>query len=113
MVENFRKVDTMLNTTIKPAQMWTTFQQPIIASSVPNSYLLLLSAMDNGWHIGKVELVPSWDQHGLVYLVTLHLYTSDHSQQLILPKNPFVDSILDDFFVDICLRPAQFQPVVA
>jgi hypothetical protein len=98
----------MLNTTIQPAQMWTTIQEPIIASSVPNSYLLVLSAMDNGWHIGKVELVPSWDQHGLVYLVTLHLYTSEHSQQLIVPKNPFMDSLLDNYNVDICSRRPVF-----
>ena len=87
----------MLNQTVRPAQMWMTIQEPRVSSYVPNSYLLLLSALDNGWFIGKVELLPSWDQHGLIYLVNLHLYTTDHCQQLILPKNPLVDELLAEY----------------
>lgn len=87
----------MLNQAIQTSQMWMTIQEPRISSYVPNSYLLLLSALDNGWFIRKVELLPSWDQHGLIYLVTLNLYTADHSQQLILPRNPLVDQLLAEY----------------
>jgi hypothetical protein len=86
----------MLNQTIQPAQMWTTIQEPRIPAFVPNAYLLLLSALDNGWHLKKAELLPSWDQHGFIYLVTLYLHNLDHMQQLILPKNPLVDNLLDE-----------------
>jgi hypothetical protein len=103
----------MLNETIQPAQMWITIQEPRIKSSLPNSCSLLLSALDNGWHIGRVELVPSWDQHGLIYLVTLHRYASDHNQQLILPRNPLVDSLLDDWKVGLCDSWAACQPVAS
>jgi|YNPBryBLVA2012_1023415.scaffolds.fasta_scaffold06231_5 hypothetical protein len=89
----------MINDTILPAQMWMTAQEPRVASFVPNSYLLLLSALDNGWRIQKVELRPSWDQHGLVYLVSLYLYTSDHTQEILLPRTPLVESFLEEHFV--------------
>jgi hypothetical protein len=87
----------MFNTPIDVAQMWMTVQEPRVTSSAPNSYLLLLSALDNGWRPDKVELSPSWDQHGLVYLVTLSLYNTDHTQQLILPRNPLVDNLLEEY----------------
>ncbi|MBI4732888.1 MAG: hypothetical protein HY781_12335 [Chloroflexi bacterium] len=90
----------MLNQTIHPAQMWMTVQEPRVSSYVPNSYLLLLSALDNGWLIEEVELLPSWDQHGFIYLVTLYLNTSTHSQQIILPKNPLVDKLLAEYLVE-------------
>ncbi len=88
----------MINQGILPAQMWLTTQEPRIASFAPNSYLLLLSALDNGWRIQNVQLRPSWDQHGLVYLVSIYLYTSDHTQEIILPRVPLVDSFLEEHF---------------
>jgi len=86
----------MLDKPIELSQMWMTVQEPRVTSFVPNSYLLLLSALDNGWRLTNAELLPSWDQHGFVYLVTLQLRPSDRSQQLLLPKNPLVDSLLDE-----------------
>lgn len=86
----------MLDKAIDFSQMWMTVQEPRISSYTPNAYLLLLSALDNGWQLSKAELLPSWDQHGFIYLVTLYLHTLDHSQQLILPKNPLVDGLLDE-----------------
>jgi len=88
----------MIKQNILPAQMWMTTQEPRIASFVPNSYLLLLSALDNGWRIQNVQLRPSWDQHGLVYLVSIHLYTSEHMQEIILPRIPLVDHFLEEHF---------------
>jgi len=86
----------MIDKPIELSQMWMTLQAPRTASFVPNAYLLLLSAMDNGWRLIKAELLPSWDQHGFIYRVTLSLFATDHTQQLILPKNPLVDTLLDE-----------------
>jgi len=87
----------MLDSTILRTQMWTTVQEPRTPSYVPNSYLLLLSALDAGWQIERLELASSWDQHGLIYLVTLHR-DGGLPQELILPKNPLVASLLDEYF---------------
>ncbi len=82
---------------ILPAQMWlTTTQQPRVSSYVPNSYLLLLSALDNGWRIQNVQLRPSWDQHGMVYLVSIYLYAPERTQEIILPRVPLVDKFLEE-----------------
>jgi len=86
----------MLTKTILPAQMWSTLQESRIPSNFSSSYLLLLSALDKGWRIEESELVPSWDQHGVVYLVNLHLDTLGLNQQLILPQNPLIVDLLQD-----------------
>ncbi len=91
----------MLNQTIRREQMWTTVQEPRTPAYVPNSYLLLLSALDSGWRIEKVKQAVSWDQHGLIYLVTLRK-ERNISQELILPKNALVAGLLDEFVA----RPA-------
>ncbi len=85
----------MLNQTIQREQMWTTMQEPRTPAYVPNSYLLLLSALDSGWRIDRARLAASWDQHGLIYLVTLRK-ERNISQELILPKNDLVDDLLDE-----------------
>jgi hypothetical protein len=95
----------MLNKIVQSAQMWTTIQEPRVASYVPNSYLLLLSALDNGWQVESIELAPSWDQHGFVYLVTLQLHSHKFSHQLILPKNDVVESLLFDGATSLFSKP--------
>ena len=80
----------MITTPItKMETVWNTFQEPRCATYLPNSYMLLMSALDNGWKIARVELAPSWDQHGFVYLVTLKASSHSVTQQIILPKNPW------------------------
>jgi hypothetical protein len=90
----------MLNPSIDLSQMWTTVQEPRTPSYVPNSYLLLLSALDAGWQVSAVDLASSWDQHGFIYVVSLHFGERPVHQQIILPKNPLVDSLLDEYFSD-------------
>ncbi len=87
----------MLGESIRTEQMWMTVQQPRLASFVPNSYLLLLSALDSGWTIQKIALLPSWDQHGMIYLVTLGRSGQEQTQQLILPQNSLVDTLLAEY----------------
>jgi hypothetical protein len=95
----------MLDQIIHRNQMWTTLQEPRTPAYVPNSYLLLLSALDSGWQISNVELASSWDQHGLIYLVTLNK-DRNLPQEIILPKNALVASLLDEYFADHSLPQA-------
>jgi len=91
----------MLNQAIQPAQMWMTIQEPRVSSCIPNSFLLLLAALDIGWRIESVELQPSWDQHGLIYLVMLHSGNAGQRQQIIVPKNSLVDRLLLEYSLDV------------
>jgi hypothetical protein len=102
----------MLDQATKRAQMWTTVQEPRSPAYVPNSYLLLLSALDNGWQIRQVELAPSWDQHGFIYLVTLRQGQPDYAQQLILPKNALIDELFKEMNVTIAHGRALRHPRV-
>ena len=88
----------MLNTTMtKMENVWNTFQEPRCSTYLPNSYMLLLSALDQGWKVSKVELAPSWDQNGFIYLVTLKRQSHQHTQQLIMPHNAIVANLLQEF----------------
>jgi hypothetical protein len=88
----------MLTTTItKMENVWNTFQEPRTSAFLPNSYMLLLSALDQGWNVIKVELAPSWDQYGFIYLVTLKRQSHLHTQQLILPHNALVKNLLQEY----------------
>jgi hypothetical protein len=88
----------MVTTTMpKNETFWNSFQEPRCPAYIPNSYMLLLSALDQGWKITKVELAPSWDQHGFIYLVTLNRPHRQIVRQLILPQNTFVMYLLQDY----------------
>jgi hypothetical protein len=88
----------MLATTVtKMENVWNTFQEPRCSVYLPNSYMLLLSALDQGWKVSKVELAPSWDQYGFIYLVTLKRSSHPRSQQLILPHNELVENLLQEY----------------
>jgi hypothetical protein len=76
--------------------VWNTFQEPRCSVYLPNSYMLLLSALDQGWKAIKVELAPSWDQYGFVYLVSLKRQSHPHIQQLILPHNALIENLLQE-----------------
>lgn len=89
----------MLNQSSNLAQRWTSVQEPRVPAYAPSSYLLLLSALKDGWRIHRVILVPSWDQHGFIYLVTLGHGQPDYTQQLILPKNALIEELLSEMKV--------------
>jgi hypothetical protein len=78
-------------------------QQPWTAYETSNSYLLVLSALQNGWLICKAELFPSWDQHGFVYVVTL-VHDSERHQQVVLPKSELVEKLLAEYTTEACTR---------
>ena len=88
----------MLPTTLNQMEtVWNTFQEPRCSAYLPNSYMLLLSALDQGWKIIKAELVPSWDQYGFICLVTLKRQSNQTTQQLILPQNTLVSSLIQEY----------------
>ena len=84
------------STAIKMETIWNTFQESRCHDNYPNSYLILLSALDQGWTIVKTELAPSWDQHGFIYLVTLKRWPYQHSHQLVLPQDALIASLLQE-----------------
>ncbi len=86
----------MLKKTYQAEQIWNTVQEPRCPVYLPTGYMLLLSALDKGWQIEKIEMSPSWDQNGFVYLVTLRRHSFNISQQIVLPKNPVVEQLLFD-----------------
>jgi hypothetical protein len=95
---NPRKVKIMLPTSMtKMENVWNTFQEPRCSAYLPNSYMLLLSALDQGWKVIKVEMEPSWDQNGFIYLVSLKRQSHPHTQQLILPYNSLVAYLLQKY----------------
>ena len=89
----------MLARSSKLAQMWTPVEEPRAPAYAPSSYLLLLSALKGGWRIQQVEMAPSWDQFGFIYLVTLRHGQPGFAQQLILPKNALIEDLLADMKV--------------
>jgi hypothetical protein len=99
----------MLNNTIHPDRVWAINQEPGIHSNFANSAALLLYALDYGWHIDHVELAPSWDQHGLVYLVNLHHTELDNYQQLVLPDKPFIADLLQENRIEFCSLQTRLQ----
>jgi hypothetical protein len=85
----------MIATTIPQMEnVWNSFQESYSSDYIPDSYVFLLSALDKGWKAVKVELRPSWDQYGFIYLVTLKHESHKHSLQLIMPYNSLVTNLL-------------------
>ena len=68
-------------------------QEPRWTTYIPSPFFLLL-AIENGWKVTRIELAPSQDQLGLVYLVTLKSDSFQPDQRIILPTNALVKKIL-------------------
>jgi len=106
------KVGIMLNTTRSTMEnVWNTFQEPRCSTYLPSSYMLLLSALDQGWQVIKVELSPSWDQYGFVYLVSLKHPSHQQIQLLIMPRNSLVANLLQEYSTKVPpIRTGVHQP---
>ena len=85
----------MLSLDLGKEHQWSTLQEPRISSTLPSSYLRLLSALDIGWQIVEYKMHPTWDQTGFVYLVTIQEPFSKKNEMIILPMSVFVDEILE------------------
>ena len=102
----------MLEQTITYEKIWATLQEPRYPVNIPTGYLLVLSALDKGWQIEDIEMAPSWDQNGFVYLVTLHHHSHKFVQKTILPKNPVVEHLLVDGSGSLFNQPINKYPGV-
>jgi hypothetical protein len=90
------KVKAMLATEMKTrADNWQIGQELHCETYIPSPARLAL-VLENGWRVVKVELAPSLDQLGLVYLVTLKSDSRLQSHRLILPRNAQFEKILDE-----------------
>jgi hypothetical protein len=90
-----KKARIMIATTIiKSENIWNPVQEPRGSTYLSNDHRRFLTALDQGWKVVKIELTPSWDQYGFIYLVTLSHQSRKHLQQLILPKNNNVESLI-------------------
>ena len=97
----------MVTTTmITMEKVRNTVQEPRCPTYLPNSYMLLLSALDQGWKVVKVELTPSWDQYVFIYLVTLKRPYHLHTRKLILPQNSMVAELLQEYTTPAAILPS-------
>ena len=71
-------------------------QEPRLNTYIPSPFFLLL-AIENGWKVARIELIPSEEQLSLVYLVTLKSESSQPDQKVILPTNALVKKILTEY----------------
>ncbi len=85
-------------------------QKTQIEKDIPCSTNLLHNARHAGWRLSQVDLVPSWDQNGFFYLVTIRGVLPGQWKRLVLPKNKFVDQLLDSFDPAFSSRQV-FRPV--
>lgn len=89
-----RKVETMLATKLTDNKHSLEInQEPRWNTYIPSPFFLLL-AIENGWKIARMELVPSEDQHSLVYVVILKSESFQPDQKVVLPSNALVKKIL-------------------
>jgi hypothetical protein len=85
------------DTIMEIKNIWKPTPEKGYTTYIPSA-LFLLMAIDNGWEIVKVESVPSWDQLGFVYLVSLKnpAQTGGSSSWLVLPKSALVEKMLEE-----------------
>jgi len=74
---------------------WKVSHEAHCDTYIPSPLLLVL-ILENGWKVVNIDLVPSQDQLGLVYLVTLKSDSRQQYQQLMLPRTTLIEKILED-----------------
>jgi hypothetical protein len=85
----------MFTTMIKMREApWEIDQEPRWYTYIPSPILLHLF-IENGWKVVKIELVPSEDQFGFVYLVMLESDSCQQYKQLVLPRTLLIEKILE------------------
>jgi hypothetical protein len=74
---------------------WSYLQVPVCISKYPNAYLRLLAALENGWYIQQTDLVPSWDQNGFVFKITIRQNLSGNLEELIIPRSSALEDLIE------------------
>jgi hypothetical protein len=80
---------------MKMENVWKTIQEPGYAAFIPSS-LILLMAIEDGWHVAKIEPMPFGSQLGFVYCVTLKSRSGRKSQKLTMLKNALIEKMLTE-----------------
>lgn len=84
-----------LHTTYEFDHIWNKLQEPVRPSAKPADYLLLLSAIDEGWKILEAThyITPN-SQRGGQYLITLFHTTKPLTQSILVNHNPDLAAVL-------------------
>ncbi len=77
--------------------LWNRLQEPSRPSRQPGDYLLLLSALDNGWSILEARRVFSWGRMWQEYFFILKLLNTTHLQtcEFAVKHTPQVATLLE------------------
>lgn len=96
----------LMQTTFDTDHIWNKLQEPACPAGKPADYLLLLSALDEGWKILETaRLVPFNDfLRGGSYMLTLFHPVRLVVRQIVVARSPEVDHLLKDEDVTIVNR---------
>lgn len=77
--------------------VWNRLQEPARPSRHPGDYLLLLSALDDGWHILEARRVISWGRPGKEDFLVIKLMQPTHLQEseLAVRNSPQIMAVLE------------------
>jgi hypothetical protein len=91
----------MLDQIYLAEQVWNTMQEPRCPIYMPTGYMLLLSALDNGWQIVQHELAPSWDQNEFIYLITLRHQSGNYTQMIVPRNSAAIENLIQEYALPV------------
>jgi hypothetical protein len=96
----------LMQTTFDSDHVWNKLQEPARPAGKPADYLLLLSALDEGWKILETaRLVPFNDfLRGGSYMLTIFHPIRLVVRQIVVARSAEVDALLKDEDVTIVNR---------
>jgi hypothetical protein len=96
----------LMQTTYDADHVWNKLQEPARPAGKPADYLLLLSALDEGWKILETaRLVPFNDfLRGGSYMLTIFHPVRLLVRQIVVARTPELDTLLKDEDVTIVNR---------
>lgn len=101
------------HTTYEFDHIWNRLQEPARPTAKPADYLLLLSALDDGWKIVETaHYVPFNDLRGGMYMLTLFHPTRLLTQQTLVARTREVDALINEDMTVINYFPGACPPEV-
>ncbi len=96
----------LMQTTFDADHLWNKLQEPARPAGKPADYLLLLSALDEGWKILETARVIPFNNFGRggAYMLTLFHPRRPLARQLVVTRSPEVDLLLKDEDITIVNR---------
>lgn len=88
----------LMQTTFDTDHLWNKLQEPACPAAKPADYLLLLSALDEGWKILETSRLVPFNNFGRsgAYMLTLFHPRRPLTRQIVVACNPEVDILLKD-----------------